>query len=129
MHYSIAHAARGYSRSVRLGRMIRDGRVPVTYNLWREYPTAPYLRWACAVAEDETTPAGYRISDYDPTIADPGFVHALAEHMGSPVGALTRVPLDKGGHIDQRVTLLPGDHRYVGEAVRQFPNTLLGGSR
>ena len=58
-------------------------------HVWRSYPEAPYDRFACTVAYDGATEAGYKVIDFDASIADAQFLHKFAEHMQRPVPVMS----------------------------------------
>ncbi len=56
----------------------------MTAHIHREYDVAPFMRFAMTVVEDDNTDHGYRVSDYDPAVADSVFMSAFHHHMARP---------------------------------------------
>ena len=44
------------------------------YHLWRKYAEAPFRAWACTI-EKTGEGDGYKVVDFDPSVADTGFLH------------------------------------------------------
>ena len=101
---------------------MRDG-----FNLWRDYPTRPYRRWACLI-EHADTPEGYRLSSYDPNVADAGFLHSLADHLRKPQLVADSIH-DGDTIIETAVWMPPGGAGHLDGAVRSAPGAMLGGPR
>lgn len=98
-----------------------------TFHLWRQYPTAPFYRWACEVVADAEAPEGYRVIAHDPIVADTTFFHRLSASMARPVDVLA-MKQDKGivAHEAQRKE--PGSDDYFAHAIRAVEGAILGQS-
>lgn len=98
-----------------------------TFHLWRQYPTAPFYRWACEVVADEEAPDGYRVLRHDPIVADTTLFHRLSTAMGRPLDVL--VMKQSSGivaHEAQRKE--PGMADHFAHAIRHVDGTILGQS-
>jgi len=99
-----------------------------TWHLFREFPSAPYLRWACALVEDPNTDDGYRIVDHDPMVADGGLLGGLAFHMRRPQRIMTG-EVEDGVIFDGLGTVNPGEPGYFQSALMTLAGTLVGSGR
>jgi hypothetical protein len=98
-----------------------------TFHLWRQYPTAPYYRWACEVVADPEAPDGYKVLKSDPIVADTAFFHRLSAAMTSEHEALVRRET-RGivAHVAERVGRSHPDH--FEHAIRAVKGAILGQS-
>lgn len=94
------------------------------YHLWREYPTAPFQRYA-ATLRAAATPDGFEIADHDPAVADAVFLARVAERFRRPVLVGSAVEDSTGMILEQRVLTQPGEPGYFEEAVRTVPGATL----
>lgn len=94
------------------------------YHLWRKYPTAPYYRWACEVAQDAEAPEGYRVLRHDPIVADTAFFHRLSDAMAGTHEAMV-MKQDKAivAHVLERVG--PSDANHFEHAIRKVEGAIL----
>lgn len=98
-----------------------------TFHLWRQFPTAPYYRWACEVVEDDEAPDGFRTLRHDPIVADSAFFHRLSAAMTVPHEVL--VMKESSGivaHAAGRVA--PGGPDFFANAIRRVEGAILGQS-
>jgi hypothetical protein len=97
-----------------------------TYHLWRDYEAAPFRRWACDVVPDTATEDGYKITDYDPNVADGVFLHRLREHMAKPTTVHLDID-DAEGIADGVTTAHPKEPKHFAEAIRIVPGAHISG--
>jgi hypothetical protein len=97
------------------------------YYLWREYPTAPFQRYAATV-RPASTPDGYEVTDHDGAVADSTFMASLREAMAKPTIAHVGLT-DARGIIDKIAQVSPGDAGHFGAAIRSVPGAVLRGGR
>lgn len=98
-----------------------------TYHLWRQYPTAPYYRWACEVVEDAEAPDGYRVLRSDPIVADTAFFHRLATAMTAEHEVLAmKQDRTRIAHVAERKSR--GTEDYFEHAIRKVKGAVLGQS-
>lgn len=97
-----------------------------SFHLWRTYATEPFDRFACTVEHDPQADDGYHIVDFDPSVADAGFLHAFADHMSQPAPAQDSTYED-GGIREQIDWLKPGTEKHFCEAIRMFPLATVSG--
>lgn len=98
-----------------------------TYHLWRQYPTAPFYRWACEVVEDAEAPDGYRVLRHDPIVADTALFHRLSTAMSGSFDVLA-MKQTSGivAHEAQRKS--PGSADFFPHAIRNVEGAILGQS-
>lgn len=98
-----------------------------TFHLWRQYPTAPYYRWACEVVPDEEAPDGFVTLRHDPIVADTAFFHRLSTAMSATHDVLV-MKQDSGivAHAAERKT--PGSADHFAHAIRLVEGAILGQS-
>ena len=96
------------------------------YHLGRRYMSKPFVRFACTVIEDHHSEAGFQIIDFDPKVADTGFLSMFDGHMQKPMKVLS------GGHdeankIDylEAVDVEPRTSLHFKNAIRNVPGTFL----
>lgn len=95
------------------------------FHLWRQYSTAPYLRFACTV-EQADTPDGFRIVDYDVNVADLHFLHTMQTTMRSHV--IVRDSVEKDGVIAEGMSYEGPDYpEHFETAIRMVPDAFLRG--
>jgi len=96
------------------------------YHLWRRFPGRPSRLWACTLAKDSTVEDGYRVSDFDPAIADAGFLHRMADMLRTP--QRVRSSVREGSTILETARYInPGEPGHFGVAVRMIPDAVLRG--
>lgn len=90
------------------------------YHLWRRYPTKPFRRFACTI-KPASTPGGYEVTDYDPAVADAGFLHTMADHLRQP-----RQDTVRGESGDLQIRhCRAGTTDHFNAAIRTVPNAVL----
>ena len=101
------------------------------FNLWREYQTPPFQRWACTVTESEDAESGYKIVEHDIAVADAVFLHRLHDYLLKPHPVHTSVvdPDGLAGIIDRVGYAHAGEPGHFAEAIRSVPGASLGGRR
>ena len=87
-----------------------------TYHLWREYPVKPFQRFACSVIEDHSQHGGFRIVDWDPSVASLSFLHGLEGHLSRPHPVTTEGAEGR----DISTVASPRDPGHFDEAIRSF---------
>jgi hypothetical protein len=96
-----------------------------TFHLWRQFPTAPFYRWACEVVVDPEAPEGYRTLTHDPMVADTAFFHRLARAVSTEHEAL-RMKQSSGIVAHEVVRAKPGDADFFAHAFRNVEGAVLG---
>lgn len=92
-------------------------------HIWRKMEDPPYLRFACTIEKADTSD-GYKLSDVDVSVADPGFLHDLAEHMVKPFHV--RSSMAEGDMTMEFASVRnPGEVGHFETAIRSIPNALL----
>ena len=99
-----------------------------TYNLWRYFKGSKKHQWACELQPDKSADHGFKVVDYDATIADSIFWDQLAAHFDSR-HLVKRGSKDGNRYIVEVVELSPGDSEYFENAVRTAPNAVFGPER
>lgn len=96
------------------------------YHLWRKFSTKPYHRYACTVVQADTED-GFEIVEFDRKVADPYFLHEMANRMRHGVHTL-RGGYDEEDKVryDELAWLSPHDPGHFETAIRQIPNSVLG---
>ena len=96
------------------------------FHLGRRYLTKPFVRFACTVIENHHSDSGFQIVDFDPKVADSGFLGMFDAHMQQPLKVTT------GGHdealnIDyiEVVEASPRSTLHFQNAIRRVPGTFL----
>lgn len=94
------------------------------YHLWRQYPTAPFMRFACTVQRDENTEDGFRIVDYDENVADVHFLHTV--HLTLRSNHPIRFNDDEGDTIREGIVYAGPEHpEHFATAIRMVPDAYL----
>ena len=96
-------------------------------HLWRSYQVPPYDRFALTIEYDPKAEYGYRITDFDPAVADASFIAAFNEHMRLPtlVGFPISEKGEEGHHWEHA-----GTEKHCYAAARTFPRgTVCGRGR
>jgi len=99
--------------------------MPETYHLWREFPSAPFYRWAAEVTQDDAAPDGYQTVRHDPIVADTAFWHRLSNAMHQGVDAFVMVEESKRV-VHQRERREPGAPDFFEHAIRRVQGCILG---
>jgi len=91
------------------------------WNLWRRFNTAPYRRWAMTV-EPADTESGYRIVDFDPSIADSSYLAQFDSHMAKPAQLISGGLMD-GVWMTTMEMVQPGQEGHFQTVIRSVPGT------
>ena len=89
---------------------------PEEFYLYRHFRRTPSYRYAATIVADPKVPAGFRVTDKDPTIADSTFMVRL-DGFFRQVHSTTKAKYTKAAIIDRRVDVQPGDADYVHAAL------------
>lgn len=98
-----------------------------TFHLWRQYPTAPFYRWAAEVVPDSESPDGYRTLRHDSTVADTAFWHRVSRAMSTEHKVLTMK--QSPGIVAHCATVKSAsDDDFFDHAVRSIEGVVVGQS-
>ena len=94
----------------------------LTFHLHRRFNMRPFRRFAITVTYDPKRPAGYRITDHDPKVADATFMAVFDSHMKTPQKVWGGA-IEDGFAYSTHELAEPGTESLFTTAVRNVPKT------
>lgn len=93
-----------------------------TFHIHRRFNARPYRRFAVTAVFDPKSPAGYRVVDHDPVVADVTFMTTFDTHMKTPQKVWSG-NTESGMSYSAHVLANPGTKALFLTAIRNVPKT------
>jgi len=101
-----------------------DNGTTTLFHIYRMYNMRPLRRFAFSVEYDSTATSGYKVIDFDPIVATPGYLAKFDQHMAAPQRGVTNGSVLSNGLAETTFEdAASGTLSHYTTAVRNFPAT------